>query len=413
MAFQRDNIAQALKNDLTFLGIVSDLSKLIAVLWLSEKGEDLFHWVGTDTVEHPCICDEPFRKALEENFRPDRPSIFFENEYVFYGLVQIGAFHIALGPAVRNAASPEYAHKYFAGHNMTSVVTMKKIGLGTLTRFLDLIYCHFSGNLVSGDDITFLGAGADINQWPSLGALEEYQLDQSENDRSHRSGIAFEQQLLQLVRSGDPDSLKELLGGITPDVGEIGDIVNEKNKEMEYMIVSILTLLTRAAIDGGVRAEIAHEVGDVYLRKLASARAKGESFLMLGSRAMLEFAGLVKQTREEKRSGSYVEACKDYIEKNLRKDIAVGDIAPAIGISRTYLAHLFRQSEGITVQQYIQKEKCRHAARMLQYSDYSVALIAEYFGFSSQSYFGSCFQHWYGTTPSEYRRSNYQSNAHN
>ena len=59
------------------------------------------------------------------------------------------------------------------------------------------------------------------------------------------------------------------------------------------------------------------------------------------------------------------------------------------------------------MQQYIQKEKCRHAAQMLQYSDYSIAQIAQYFGFSSQSYFGSCFQAWYGMTPNAYRKENH------
>jgi AraC-like DNA-binding protein len=119
---------------------------------------------------------------------------------------------------------------------------------------------------------------------------------------------------------------------------------------------------------------------------------------------MLEFTELVRRAKEEKSSLTYVDACKAYIEKNLRKNLQVGDIAPAIGLSRTYLSRLFHQAEGITVQQYIQKEKCRHAAQMLQYTDYSISQIAQYFGFSSQSYFGTCFQTWYGMTPNAYRK---------
>ena len=105
--------------------------------------------------------------------------------------------------------------------------------------------------------------------------------------------------------------------------------------------------------------------------------------------------------------GNIIEApqFKEYIEKNLRKDLKVGDIAPAIGVNRTYLSRLFHQEEGITVQQYVQKEKCRHAAQMLQYSDHTIAQIALYLGFSSQSYFGACFQTWYGMTPNAYRRA--------
>ena len=78
----------------------------------------------------------------------------------------------------------------------------------------------------------------------------------------------------------------------------------------------------------------------------------------------------------------------------------------AIGLGRTHLSRLFHQSEGVTVQQYIQREKCRHAARILQYSDYTISQIAQYFGFSSQSYFGACFQTWYGMTPNAYRKAN-------
>ena len=153
--------------------------------------------------------------------------------------------------------------------------------------------------------------------------------------------------------------------------------------------------------------ESAPELGDVYLKRLEKAALRKEPFLGLSYNAMLEFTELVKRSREEKSSLSYVDACKEYIEKNLRKNLQVGDIAPAIGLSRTYLSRLFHQAEGITVQQYIQKERCRHAAQMLQYSDYSISQIAQYFGFSSQSYFGSCFQTWYGITPNAYRKANH------
>lgn len=85
----------------------------------------------------------------------------------------------------------------------------------------------------------------------------------------------------------------------------------------------------------------------------------------------------------------------------------VSDIAPCIGISRTYLAHKFKEVEGITVQQYIMRERCEHAANLLKYSDYPISLIAEYFCFSSQSYFGKCFKEVYGVSPKKYRAINY------
>ena len=216
-------------------------------------------------------------------------------------------------------------------------------------------------------------------------------------------------QLLHLVESGDTEALQKMLDGPAPDYAQITSFSAQEEKAGEYLVVSVITLMTRAAVTGGASLEAAHELGDVYLKRLGQAVLNGESFLGLSYNAMLEFTELVKRAKEARSGLSYVDACKEYIEKNLRKNLQVGDIAPAIGLSRTYLSRLFHQAEGITVQQYIQKEKCRHAAQMLQYTDYSISQIAQYFGFSSQSYFGACFQTWYGMTPNAYRKANHGS----
>ena len=70
------------------------------------------------------------------------------------------------------------------------------------------------------------------------------------------------------------------------------------------------------------------------------------------------------------------------ISRKICGKISVSAISPpAIGISRGYLSHRFAEAEGISIQQYILQEKCHHAANLLKFSDYSIALISEYFGF--------------------------------
>lgn len=209
--------------------------------------------------------------------------------------MKIGPFFLALGPASQSTVSEEFLHKYAAGHGMKAPFSIERTGLVALMRYTELLYCHFSGSAISREEIYVQDSVGE--RWSSAGALEEYQLAQSENDRSHRSRIEFEQKLLQAVRNGDPDSLKALIGGITPDIDNIGEVASERDKEYEYMLVSIIALMTRAAIEGGVRPEIAHEVGDVYLKKLAQAVAERTSFLTLGYHALMEFVGLVRQAK--------------------------------------------------------------------------------------------------------------------
>ncbi|MBQ7466028.1 MAG: helix-turn-helix transcriptional regulator [Oscillospiraceae bacterium] len=212
--------------------------------------------------------------------------------------------------------------------------------------------------------------------------------------------------MMNAVKQGDVETIKTLLSGPSPDYDAIAKVSDRESKSNEYLVVSVITLLTRAAVAGGAPLETAHELGDLYLRRLSRAAERREPFLGLTYKAILEVTQLVQQAKASKSALSYVDQCKAYIEENLRKNLQVGDIAPAIGLSRTYLSRLFHQPEGVTVQQYIQREKCRHAARMLQYSDYTISQIAQYFGFSSQSYFGACFQTWYGMTPNAYRKAN-------
>ena len=405
MSSMYDDISEVWKNYISFLQTLSELAGLPVALWRTGRSDLSGSWSSCDRALCPCFSHEPLRHSLEEYCRVYRPGIFFENDQIIYGIMPIGSFFLSIGPASIWSVTEVYEQNYAHRHGVTAPIHIIKKNPGEMSRYLELAFIHFTGAAFSQEDISV--TAEIIENWQRDGDLEEYQLDQSENDRSHLAGIEFENRFLRIVKDGDIDELKKMFLGPTPDYTEIADLSDETRKEQEYLVVSVIALVTRAAVAGGVAAETAHELGDVYLKRLAKAALRKEDFLGLSYNAMMEFTELVRRAKEEKSSLSHVDACKQYIEKNLRKDLQVSDIAPAIGLSRTYLSRLFHDAEGITVQQYIQKEKCRHAAQMLQYSDYSISQIAQYFSFSSQSYFGTCFQTWYGMTPRAYRKAHH------
>ena len=391
-----------------FLTIICDIIRLPIAVWQSGTADlPVFIWpVGKEGYyDHPCI-DKNLRKLIEDNLAPDLPALWFENEMVYFGIWKGNNGIIVIGPAVRNDVNGEYHEKYENDHAIHRALPLKRFPLRTMNQFLSLIYCHMTGKPISYDAISIRSHEMDIADWASEGDIESYQLEQSEYDRSHMSGMDYEARMIEIVKAGDLDGIKELMGGSFPALESVSKVTDTERKQAEYMTVSLITLLTRASIEGGLRREAAHEIGDVYLKQLEKASARGDAFIMVGLRAMYEFTEQVHLAKLERRSQSYIEACKDYIAKHLRKNLTVGEIGPAIGVSRTYLAHKFREVEGITVQKYIQREKCRHAANLLKYSDYPISLISEYFGFSSQSYFGICFREWFKMTPKEYRQVN-------
>lgn len=394
----RQQESAALQYDTQFLQALSNVSKLPCCLWFGTS-------VWTSVQPHPCHTDGKWRETLEQGCAAEHPSIYFEDGIIFWGIFKLWKYYIAIGPAAYVSSDEEHRRSYAKKHNLPEDFTIQKASFGEMVQCLSLLTCHFWGSPTCDDQVMITGVGAEQTRWHTEGEMAEYQIAQSEYDRSHKSGIIFSDRIVEVVKAGEPEKIKQLMNGVVPDLYENAQVADDQGKQMEYMAVSLVTILTRAAIEGGMRMEYAHELGDIYLRRIAAA-SKGGAFTMLTMRAMLEFASEVKKAKEERRCSSYVEACKTYVAQNLCKNISVGEIGPAIDISRSYLAHLFKAEEGISLQQYIQREKCRHAERLLKFSDYPIALISEYFGFSSPSYFGVCFRQWYGTTPHAYRMKN-------
>ena len=163
----------------------------------------------------------------------------------------------------------------------------------------------------------------------------------------------------------------------TPGILSKNQLRNSKN-----MFIAGITLFTRAAIEGGVPEETAYSLSDGYIQTVEECMDR-ESIEKLSRKAAERFA------REVKKYGNphYSSA-----------------IDRAAGISACYLSRMFRKETGISIVNYIQKERIEAACNMLVYSEYTASQIGEYLCFSNQSYFIRIFKKFTGTTPAKYRK---------
>lgn len=231
--------------------------------------------------------------------------------------------------------------------------------------------------------------------------MDRYRFTSSENEVqriSHRE----EQVIMDAVRNGDLDYLQSLSYSVGYE--HAGKLANNRKKHLEYMTVSGITMITRAAIEGGLPPEEAYNLSDLYLQKLEGCKTTVE-VINLSSEATLDFVRRVKQLREKKEnSSSYVDQCKDYIASYIHRPIRVEDIAEALGVNRSYLSTKFKEIEGVSIKEYITKERLRVACNMLRYFDESIATISDFLCFNSQSHFGKVFRQEMKMSPSEYRQ---------
>lgn len=104
------------------------------------------------------------------------------------------------------------------------------------------------------------------------------------------------------------------------------------------------------------------------------------------------------------------EKIKNYVEWHRFSDIRVFDIASELGYHEKYLSAVFRETEGISLKQYLLQKRLHEAERLLLDTDYTVAEVAYYLNFRSPHNFSRFFKTQKALSPVEYRKTKKISN---
>lgn len=138
-----------------------------------------------------------------------------------------------------------------------------------------------------------------------------------------------------------------------------------------------------------------------------NAASISDSYIALGQFYLL-CSRLMQHNRKIKPLSNkeyYVKQAVSLIQDSYYKDISVQDISNAIGLDRTYLYRVFKEINGITIQQYITNLRLKRACHFLTGSNLSYSEIAYYCGYSSEQYFSMAFKKHMGMSPSKYRKN--------
>lgn len=209
-----------------------------------------------------------------------------------------------------------------------------------------------------------------------------------------------EQQMLRMVRKGDTRALREWIASAPAIRG--GTLASDQLRQVKNMFVVIATLVSRAAIQGGLSTEDAFSLSDAYIQKCELLNSL-DRITNLQYHMVLEFTERVERIRFGGKPTQLTLAVTNYIQHHLSEPIRVEDIAMELFMSRPYLSAKFKEETGETLTDFILKEKTEEAKRLLRYSDKSFTAIGSYLGFSSLGHFSQVFKKYTGRTPTEYR----------
>lgn len=212
--------------------------------------------------------------------------------------------------------------------------------------------------------------------------------------------MSYETGICDAIEAGDVELLQRRLRA--PSQGKIGRMSSSALQQQKYAFISFATLLTRAAIRGGLSGETAYNLSDVYCQRM-DAQTEIPAVEQLASAMVMDFCLRVADAKNGKVQSSVVKECIAYILAHLHDDLRIDELSRHCGLCKRSLSIRFKAEIGCGIPEYIHREKLREARYLLTNTDYTLADIAGFLNYPTQSYFTQIFKKYVGRTPQQYR----------
>lgn len=203
-----------------------------------------------------------------------------------------------------------------------------------------------------------------------------------------------------LLRMGDPRAVEEGVRMFSSDLP--GHISDDPLRNYKYLFVASITLASRSVIAGGMDAERAYNISDLFILKMDTLQTVEEVKALHAEMFAFYTREMAALGKAEVYSKPVI-LCMDYIYNHLHETIRVDTLAELVGLNRSYLSTLFKKETGTSVSKYILSKRMEAAQNMLRFSAYTYAEISAILAFSSQSHFNRVFRAQTGYTPKEFR----------
>lgn len=212
--------------------------------------------------------------------------------------------------------------------------------------------------------------------------------------------VDFETGVCSAVEMGDAELLSRRMQ--EPSQGKVGMMSANPLQQQKYSFVIFTTLITRAAIRGGLPDEVAFSLSDIYCQR-ADVQTEIPALEQLTYAMAMDFCARVAESRRQSIQSPPVRACVDYISEHLHEELRLDDLSRHCGLCTRSLSLKFKAELGMGIPEYIHREKLREAKYLLERTDYTLTQITAFLNYPTQSYFTQIFKKYEGCTPQQYR----------
>ena len=336
-------------------------------------------------------------------------SYYMDENFLYYGLFRVKKDDVALliGPVAQMPVNTQVAGKIL--HSMGEPVSRAKeltdyfaampaYPLRTFLQILCTVHYFINGEKT---DISQLLLGETLPTLQTNTSPKPFPIPSAHNT------MELEEWMLSCVEHGRTEDIQAMFRSAS--MGRAGTMATDVLRQQKNVIVCTATLVTRAAIRGGLDRETAFALSDLYIQK-AELMTDMVDLTRLNAQMVLDFTKRVEAEQCGIRHSELVRNVREYVIRHIEGSITTDALAKFCGMNRTYLCRLFAEETGMTVFQYVTNIKVQEAKRLMDITPKTIAEIAAYLGYSSQSHFQRVFKKHTGMTPGAYRGKQHEKN---
>lgn len=327
--------------------------------------------------------------SLEETFTGQ-----FDEKYL---LINNSLFSICIGPFV---LSLEEVH-----------TILKKVNLAypkfDIMRYQKIIRFYTVERLIMIKKmiITYLDESVQLNdltgELPNLTKNSPYKIETEQNLFPSHMNYLLEKRFYDAITAGNIEEIETNLDIImvSPQVSRLAD---DSMRSLKNLVISSITLVTRASIKGGILPEVAYSLSDNYIYRLETLYDRNNIY-DLYTTMILDFTKRVNRARKFSEFIPIVSKTINLINENT--SISLSEAAQELGVSSHYLSRQFSKETNMSFTKYKQNVAVKHAIKLMEISNSSITEIALDLGFPNVNYFSKVFKQITGVSPKKYKKN--------
>ncbi len=207
--------------------------------------------------------------------------------------------------------------------------------------------------------------------------------------------------LMNAVSSGKLHTLTALASSVYNNGAE--ERLPDSLRDRKNYLIILKTLLRKAAEYGGVHPLHIHKLSSEFAGEIENLHTLKQSFAL--QETMIRSYCLLVKKFSLKNHSLYVSRAITLIQYDLTANLSLGAIADKLNVNASYLSDIFHRECGMTLTEYVGKERMDNAVHLLKSTKKTVQEVAAECGILDASYFTKLFKKHIGMTPNKYRET--------